>query len=83
MRLHAFTLAAVVAVWSTAVAGHAATTEPPPADGTPLKALALSSVAGPPQSQPGDKYAYGNQGMNVAARAPTWGRVWPPFACPP
>lgn len=38
------------------------------ADGTPLKARALSSVTGPLQSQPGDKYAYGNQGMNVAAR---------------
>jgi CubicO group peptidase (beta-lactamase class C family) len=38
------------------------------ADSTPLKARALSSVTGPLQSQPGDKYAYGNQGMNVAAR---------------
>src|SRR5580700_7639991 len=38
------------------------------ADGTPLKARALSSVTGPLQSQPGDKYAYGNQGMNIAAR---------------
>jgi CubicO group peptidase (beta-lactamase class C family) len=38
------------------------------ADRTPLKARALSSVTGPLQSQPGDKYAYGNQGMNVAAR---------------
>jgi CubicO group peptidase (beta-lactamase class C family) len=37
-------------------------------DSTPLKARALSSVTGPLQSQPGDKYAYGNQGMNVAAR---------------
>jgi len=25
-------------------------------------------VTGPLQWQPGDKYAYGNQGMNVAAR---------------
>lgn len=38
------------------------------ADATPLKARALSSVTGPLQWQPGDKYAYGNQGMNVAAR---------------
>jgi CubicO group peptidase (beta-lactamase class C family) len=38
------------------------------ADSTPLKALALSSVTGPLQWQPGDRYAYGNQGMNVAAR---------------
>jgi CubicO group peptidase (beta-lactamase class C family) len=38
------------------------------ADRTPLKARALSSVTGPLQWQPGDKYAYGNQGMNVAAR---------------
>src|SRR5438270_12496360 len=38
------------------------------ADSTPLKVRALSSVTGPLQSQPGDKYAYGNQGMNVAAR---------------
>ncbi|MGA2253087.1 MAG: serine hydrolase domain-containing protein [Thermoguttaceae bacterium] len=38
------------------------------ADSTPLKARALSSVTGPLQSQPGDKYAYGNQGMNIAAR---------------
>src|SRR5260370_15340771 len=38
------------------------------ADRTPLKARALSSVTGPLQWQPGDKYAYGNQGMNIAAR---------------
>ena len=38
------------------------------ADSTPLKARAHSSVAGPLQWQPGDKYAYGNQGMNIAAR---------------
>jgi CubicO group peptidase (beta-lactamase class C family) len=37
-------------------------------DSTPLKARALSSVTGPLQSQPGEKYAYGNQGMNIAAR---------------
>jgi len=38
------------------------------ADSTPLKARALSSVTGPLQWQPGEKYAYGNQGMNLAAR---------------
>lgn len=38
------------------------------ADSTSLKARALSSVTGPLQTQPGDRYAYGNQGMNVAAR---------------
>ena len=38
------------------------------ADSTPLKARALSSVTGPLQWQPGEKYAYGNQGMNIAAR---------------
>jgi CubicO group peptidase (beta-lactamase class C family) len=37
-------------------------------DSTPIKARALSSVTGPLQWQPGDKYAYGNQGMNIAAR---------------
>jgi CubicO group peptidase (beta-lactamase class C family) len=37
-------------------------------DGTPLKARALSSVTGPLQWQPGDRYSYGNQGMNIAAR---------------
>src|SRR5882757_4360546 len=38
------------------------------ADSTPLKARALSSVTGPLQWQAGDKYAYGNQGMNIASR---------------
>ena len=38
------------------------------ADGTPLKARAIASVTGPLQWQPGEKYQYGNQGMNVAAR---------------
>jgi len=38
------------------------------ADSTALKARALSSVTGPLQWQPGEKYQYGNQGMNVAAR---------------
>ena len=37
-------------------------------DGTPLKARVLSSVSGPLQWQPGDRYSYGNQGMNIAAR---------------
>lgn len=37
-------------------------------DSTPLKARSLSSVTGPLQWQPGDKYQYGNQGMNIAAR---------------
>ena len=38
------------------------------ADSAPLKARALSSVTGPLQWQPGEKYQYGNQGMNIAAR---------------
>jgi CubicO group peptidase (beta-lactamase class C family) len=38
------------------------------ADSTPLKVRALSSVTGPLQWQPGTKYQYGNQGMNIAAR---------------
>ncbi|MGC3960980.1 MAG: serine hydrolase domain-containing protein [Verrucomicrobiota bacterium] len=38
------------------------------ADAISLKARALSSVTGPLQWQPGDKYQYGNQGMNIAAR---------------
>jgi CubicO group peptidase (beta-lactamase class C family) len=38
------------------------------ADTLPLKARALSSVTGPLQAQPGDKYAYGTQSMNIAAR---------------
>lgn len=38
------------------------------ADSTPLKDRALSSVNGPLQWQPGEKYQYGNQGMNIAAR---------------
>ncbi len=37
-------------------------------DSTSLKARALSSVTGPLQWQPGEKYQYGNQGMNIAAR---------------
>jgi len=38
------------------------------ADSTPLKARALASVTGPLQWQPGARYQYGNQGMNIAAR---------------
>ncbi|HEX3800627.1 MAG TPA: serine hydrolase domain-containing protein [Verrucomicrobiae bacterium] len=38
------------------------------ADSTPLKDRALSSVCGPLQWQPGDKYQYGNQDINIAAR---------------
>lgn len=38
------------------------------ADSTPLKDRALSSVTGPLQWQPGDKYQYGNQDINIAAR---------------
>jgi CubicO group peptidase (beta-lactamase class C family) len=37
-------------------------------DSAPLKARALSSVTGRLQWQPGDKYQYGDQGMNIAAR---------------
>src|SRR5882757_122167 len=37
-------------------------------DSTPLKTRALSSVTGPLQWQPGERYQYGNQGMNIAAR---------------
>lgn len=38
------------------------------ADATALKVRTLSSVTGPLRSQPGEQYAYGNQGMNIAAR---------------
>lgn len=38
------------------------------ADATSLRVRALGSVTGPLQSQPGERYAYGNQGMNIAAR---------------
>ena len=38
------------------------------ADRAPLKFRALSSVTGPLQWQPGSKYAYGNQDINIAAR---------------
>lgn len=38
------------------------------ADATPIKARTIPSVTGPLQWQPGEKYQYGNQGMNIAAR---------------
>lgn len=38
------------------------------ADTTSLKVRSVPSVTGPLQAQPGEKYAYGNQGMNIAAR---------------
>jgi CubicO group peptidase (beta-lactamase class C family) len=38
------------------------------ADSVPIRARTISSVTGPLQWQPGEKYAYGNQGMNIAAR---------------
>lgn len=38
------------------------------ADSASLRARAISSVTGPLQWHPGDKYKYGNQGMNIAAR---------------
>jgi CubicO group peptidase (beta-lactamase class C family) len=38
------------------------------ADSASLKARAISSVTGPLQWQPGSKYQYDNQSMNIAAR---------------
>lgn len=38
------------------------------ADHTPLRDRALSSVTGPLQWQPGEKYQYGNQSIDIAAR---------------
>ena len=38
------------------------------ADRASLKTRSLASVTGPLQWQPGEKYQYGNQGMNLAAR---------------
>lgn len=38
------------------------------ADTSSLQARSLASVTGPLLSQPGEKYAYGNQSMNIAAR---------------
>jgi CubicO group peptidase (beta-lactamase class C family) len=53
---------------TSGLAGSAEIQQATGSDYTPLKARALSSVTGPLQSQPGEKYAYGNQGMNIAAR---------------
>jgi len=53
---------------TSGLAGHSELQQVTGSDSTPLKARALSSVTGPLQSQPGDKYVYGNQGMNIAAR---------------
>ena len=53
---------------TSGLAGMSELQEATGSDSTPLKARALSSVTGPLQWQPGDKYAYGNQGMNIAAR---------------
>lgn len=53
---------------TSGLAGSAEVQQVAGADATPLKARALASVTGPLQWNPGDKYQYGNQGMNVAAR---------------
>jgi CubicO group peptidase (beta-lactamase class C family) len=53
---------------TSGLAGSAELQQVTGSDSTPLKVRALSSVTGPLQWQPGDKYAYGNQGMNIAAR---------------
>ena len=53
---------------TSGLAGSAELQQVMGSDATPIKARTLSSVTGPLQSQPGEKYAYGNQGMNVAAR---------------
>jgi CubicO group peptidase (beta-lactamase class C family) len=53
---------------TSGLAGSAEVQQVAGSDTTSLKARALSSVTGPLQWQPGEKYAYGNQGMNVAAR---------------
>ena len=53
---------------TSGLAGSAEVQQATGADSTPIKARSLSSVTGPLQWQPGDKYAYGNQGMNIAAR---------------
>jgi CubicO group peptidase (beta-lactamase class C family) len=53
---------------TSGLAGSAELQQVTGSDSTPLKARALSSVTGPLQWQPGEKYQYGNQGMNVAAR---------------
>jgi len=53
---------------TSGLAGSAEVQQVTGSDSTPIKARALSSVTGPLQWQPGEKYQYGNQGMNVAAR---------------
>lgn len=53
---------------TSGLAGSAELQQVTGSDSTPLKVRTLSSVTGPLQWQPGDKYAYGNQGMNIAAR---------------
>lgn len=53
---------------TSGLAGSAELQQVTGADSTPIRVRTLSSVTGPLQWQPGDKYAYGNQGMNIAAR---------------
>jgi CubicO group peptidase (beta-lactamase class C family) len=53
---------------TSGLAGSAEVQQVAGSDATPIKARALASVTGPLQWQPGEKYQYGNQGMNVAAR---------------
>jgi len=53
---------------TSGLAGSAEVQQATGSDSVSIKARTLSSVTGPLQWQPGDKYAYGNQGMNVAAR---------------
>jgi len=65
--LHPVTLRHILS-HTSGLTGSAEVQQVTGADSTPLKARALSSVTGPLQWQPGEKYAYGNQGMNIAAR---------------
>src|SRR3954464_11149646 len=53
---------------TSGLAGSAEVQQVAGSDAMPLKARALASVTGPLQWNPGEKYQYGNQGMNVAAR---------------
>lgn len=53
---------------TSGLAGSSEVQQATGSDGTPLAVRSLASVTGPLQSQPGEKYAYGNQGMNIAAR---------------
>ncbi len=50
------------------LAGSADVQQATKSDSTPLVVRSLPSVTGPLHSQPGEKYQYGNQGMNIAAR---------------